>query len=274
MSEGITQFSIEGKSGRLTGWTYGEDAPGPEPALFIHPINLAGECWKDVVTRLEPQRYSLMPDMRGHGSSDAIGPFGLDHWVEDCFTVLDAFGVQRAHLVGGSLGGPIGVAMAAAEPDRALSITAFGSALTIEGGDVEEVLDVLREKGVKGMFRDVIPEISVGPDTDPDTIERILEIANPNDVDTVFEIWKQTIAADVSGLAAGVRCPVLVVNGEFDKTCTPEQGAAMAGALSTEPVRMPGLGHLPMMESPAQTAELVNRFLSEVEAGVAVRARG
>jgi pimeloyl-ACP methyl ester carboxylesterase len=187
MSLELTPFRIDRPAGTIAGWTYGSETAGLAPVLFVHPINLAGACWHEVVTRLEPQRYCLMPDLRGHGSSDAKGPFGLERWAEDCFAALDAFGIDR-------------------------------------------------------------------------------EIANPNDVDTVFEIWKQTISADAGPLAANVRCPVLVVNGELDKTCTPEQGAEMAEALSTEPLSMPGIGHLPMMEAPEQTAELVTRFLAEVDA--------
>ncbi len=46
--------------------------------LFIHPINLQGACWLAVAKALEPERFSVMPDLRGHGRSFASGPFSLD----------------------------------------------------------------------------------------------------------------------------------------------------------------------------------------------------
>lgn len=207
-----------------------------------------------------------MPDLRGHGNSSAQGPFGLSDWAEDCVAVLDAFELGPVHVVGGSLGGPLAVYLAALLPDRVASITSIGGALRIEGENPESVLAVLREKGVQGMFREVLPEISVAPGTDQETIERILALANPNDVETVGAIWKATIESDATEAAGKVRCPALVINGEFDATCTPEQGEEMASALSTRLTVMPGIGHLPMFEAPTELAGLVSEHLERSEA--------
>jgi 3-oxoadipate enol-lactonase len=149
------------------------------------------------------------------------------------------------------------------------SITAIGSALAIEGEDVSAVLEVLREKGVAQMFRDVIPEISVAPGTDQAVIERILELANPNDVDTVAAIWGATITTDVTSFADGVRCPALVISGEHDKTCPVEQGEAMAKGLGAELLILEGVGHLPMVERPAELTAVVARHLDASETAVA-----
>jgi pimeloyl-ACP methyl ester carboxylesterase len=179
---------------------------------------------------------------------------------------MDAAGVERAHVVGASLGGPIAVQLAADVPGRVASVMAIGSALAIRGAEVSEVLAVLREKGVKGMFREVIPQISVAPGTSQEVIERILDLANPNDAETVAAIWGATISDDVTDLAPLVRCPATVVTGEHDLTCTPDQGRVMAEALSTSLVLMPGIGHLPMVEDPAATARVVADHLERAEA--------
>jgi pimeloyl-ACP methyl ester carboxylesterase len=254
-------FDIPGPAGRLRGWTAGARDADRLPVLFVHPINLQGASWEGVAAALDPPRFALMPDMRAHGGSDAAGPFGLEEWGSDLLAVLDHFEVPRAHVVGGSLGGPLAIWLAATHPERVASITAIGSALAIEGDDVEAVLDVLREKGVQGMFREVIPVISVAPGTDTAVIERILELANPNDVETVGAVWGATIAADSAPLAPRVTVPALVISGEHDKTCTPDQGREMATALETELVMMPGVGHLPMVEAPAALAALVSPHL-------------
>jgi len=262
-------FAIDGPAGRLRGWTAGPRDSGRLPILFVHPINLQGACWEGVAAAMEPPRFSIMPDMRGHGASDPQGPYGLAEWGSDLTAALDHFGVERAHVVGGSLGGPLSVYLAATYPERVASITAIGSALKIEGEDVSAVLEVLRERGVQGMFRDVIPEISVAPGTDQAIIERILELANPNDVDTVAAIWGATISSDSAPLAPKVRCPAMVISGEFDKTCTPEQGQAMAEALGVELRTLSGVGHLPRVESPAALAALVSEHLAAAGDGAA-----
>jgi 3-oxoadipate enol-lactonase len=240
-------------------------ARGPTAILFIHPINLQGACWLAVAKALEPERFSVMPDLRGHGRSFASGPFSLDAWTDDCVAGIDRFELDEVHVVGGSLGGPLAVQLAVRHPERVRSITAIGSALKISGDNPESVLGVLREKGVKEMFREVLPQISVAPGTPQPIIDEILELTNPNDAETVAEIWGATIAADVEPIAAAVQCPALVINGEFDATCTPEQGEQMAAALGTHLTMLPGSGHLPMFENPKALAALVSRHLEQAD---------
>jgi len=260
---GLERFSFAGPAGRLTGWTRGTGRnESLTPALFIHPINLAGACWAEVVSRLEPQRLCILLDLRGHGGSEAGGPYGIDSWAEDCFAVLDHFKIARTHVVGGSLGGPLAVVLAARAPDRIASIAAFGSALKIEGEGLDEVIGILREKGVRETFRLLIPELSVAPGTAPEVIERILTLTNPNDVATVTAIWTAAISTDVRKSAEEVRCPALVICGEHDKTCTPTQAADMARALSTDLILMPGIGHIPMLEASEMTATLIAQHLA------------
>ncbi len=257
-------FSIQGPAGRLHGWTAGPRDADALAVLFAHPINLRGACWERVAARID--RFAVMPDLRGHGQSDAAGPYGLEEWGADLLAALDHHELERVHVVGGSLGGPLSVYLAATVPDRVASITAIGSALKIEGDDVSAVLAVLREKGVQGMFREVIPQISVAPGTDQAIIDDILELANPNDVETVGAIWGATIAADSAPLAGDVRCPALVLSGEHDLTCTVEQGRAMAAALGAPFQVLDGVGHLPMVEAPAPLAAAVAAHLDASEA--------
>jgi pimeloyl-ACP methyl ester carboxylesterase len=262
----LRELRVETPAGALAGWSLGRgERGGTAPVLLVHPINLQGACWVDVAAALEPSRRALMPDLRGHGSSHAGGPFGLREWADDLLAALDAEGIESAHVVGGSLGGPLAVYLAAHHPERVRSVVAVGSALHITGDNPESVLGVLREKGVREMFREVIPQISVAPGTSQEVIERILDLANPNDAETVAEIWGATIASDVHAEAERVRCPALVVVGEHDATCTPEQGKEMADALGVRLETLPGLGHLPMLEDPAATARVVSVFLAQVD---------
>lgn len=265
----LEPFALNGPAGRLTGWTSGiSQEQSLTPVLFIHPINLAGICWTEVVSRLEPQRFCILLDLRGHGGSDAHPPYGVEAWTEDCFAVLDHFKMQHVHLVGGSLGGPLAVVIAARAPTRIVSIAAFGSALQIAGADLAPLIGMLDEKGVQETFRELIPAFSVAPDTSPELIEHIVQITNPNDAQTVAAILAAALATDVRDAARAVRCPALVVTGEHDKTCLPEQGAEMAKALGTELVLMPSIGHLPMLEAPEATAALISRHLTLHDQGV------
>ncbi len=262
----LTPLSIDGPAGRLAGWSTGAPSSADRlPVLFIHPINMRGLIWEDVAAALAPDRLCVLPDMRAHGESDPSGPFGLEEWASDLRAVLAATGIGRAHLVGGSLGGPLAAVLAAAEPARFASVTAIGSSLNFEGVDVAAVLAMFDEFGVAGTFRRVFPEITFAPGCPEEVVERGIALANPNDTETVKAVWLATITSDATTAARAVGCPSLVLTGEFDATCTPAMGLELARALRTEQVLMPDVGHMPMLEAPARTAELVARHLELAE---------
>lgn len=264
----LVAFEFDTPLQTLRGWTAGPRSAKARrhPILFVHPINLQGSSWGRVASALCADRFCLLPDLRGHGRSTSHPPFGVDAWVEDLLAVLDHFEVPRCHLVGGSLGGTLAVSLAERAPERVLSIVGFGTTLAIEGEDLESVLDVLAEKGVRRMFEEVIPAISVAPNTPQPLIDEIVAATNPNDVPTVAAVWRATIETDVRHLAGRVRAPAMIVSGEHDLTCPPEQGRAMAQALSAPFVRMPAVGHLPMYEAPDQTADMIRMHVEGQEA--------
>lgn len=259
-------FTVGGPVGPLAGWSTGLASSGL-PVMLVHPINLQARAWFRVVEWLAlDDRICVMPDLRGHGRSTASGPFGLAEWTADVLAVADAFGLERFHVVGGSLGGPIAISLAAQKPDRVASVCSVGGALRIEGGEVDEVVSILRAKGVRRMFEDVIPRISVGPLAGPDTVAAVLDLVNTNDVDTVVEIWRATVAVDAGPLAGAVVCPASVITGEYDLTCPVLQGREMADALGVELQVLPGHGHLPMVEAPERLGALLAEHLYKAEA--------
>lgn len=261
----MDQFRVDGPAGILVGETHGARTADRTPILFLHPINLRGRCWRQVARAVGgDDRFCLLPDLRGHGDSTPRGPFGLKEWGDDCLTVLDHFGVERVHLVGGSLGGPLAVHLAARIPDQVESVSAFGSALTIRGPEVSSVLPMLQELGVRGMFAEAV-SFSLAPGSPAAVVEDVIGMSNPNDVDTVTEIWTATVSVDVTESATSVRCPVSVATGEHDRTCPPDQGAEMAQRFGSHHVVIADVGHLAMVEAPDTAARLLKEHLSRAE---------
>jgi pimeloyl-ACP methyl ester carboxylesterase len=94
------------------------------PLLLIHgDFSNGADAWGTVVDALAGRRRSLVVDRRGHGASPrAPRPYAIAADAADLVDVLDAAGVEAAHVVGHSYGGLVAVELAAAAPDRVQSL--------------------------------------------------------------------------------------------------------------------------------------------------------
>ncbi|HUQ22025.1 MAG TPA: alpha/beta hydrolase, partial [Gaiellaceae bacterium] len=91
---------------------------GP-PLLLIHGLGYARWGWEPVVEALARSFDVLLFDNRGVGASDAPpGPYTAAEMAGDAVQVLDEAGVERAHVVGTSLGGMVAQELALGHPDR------------------------------------------------------------------------------------------------------------------------------------------------------------
>lgn len=91
---------------------------GP-PVLAVHGITGNHLWWAETVGALAGRATVLAPDLRGRSLSAGLpGPYGLSAHVPDLAGVLDAEGVDRATLVGHSMGGFVAARLAAAHPER------------------------------------------------------------------------------------------------------------------------------------------------------------
>lgn len=106
-----------------------------EVILFLHGgTGAAARHWQPQLDRWAGRGYRcIAPDLRGHGGTTNDRD-GLDQrlMAEDASRLLAACGVDRAHLVGFSIGGVIALYLALAHPDQVASITAIGSHMTVD----------------------------------------------------------------------------------------------------------------------------------------------
>ena len=102
--------------------------PDSPVVLAVHGITGNHRCWTYLVDTLKECRV-IAPDLRGRGGSHEVpGPFGLRTHADDMVRVLDAFEMDRAVLVGHSMGGFVATVAAHRHPDR------FHSVVLVDGG--------------------------------------------------------------------------------------------------------------------------------------------
>jgi 3-oxoadipate enol-lactonase len=96
--------------------------PEKTPILLIHGIGADHDMWKPQIESLPKAGYFvIIPDLRGHGSSEVPEIFRIIDCARDIKELLDTLNIQRAHLVGVSMGGMVAQQFVVNYPDRAIS---------------------------------------------------------------------------------------------------------------------------------------------------------
>lgn len=190
-------------------------------------------------THLPGRRYTL-EDMAG----DAVG-------------LLDALGVDSAHVVGASLGGMVAQTMAIAHPDRVRSLASLMST-TGRRGVGRTSLRVLRhvlarpprtaEEAVERRVRVLVQVGSTGFAPDVDELRRVSDLAAGRDPDAREGRRRQhravRTAPDRTQALRQLTVPTVVVHGTADLMCHPSGGRATAEAVpGARLVLVPGMGH-------------------------------
>jgi pimeloyl-ACP methyl ester carboxylesterase len=141
MSATPQMFNVPVDGGRLNVAKWGDRGP---VVYAAHGITANYLMWQPLADLLAGEVQLVAPDLRGRGDSGALpGPYGMAAHVRDAIATLDAMHVQRAVVLGGSMGGYVAVLMAARHPDRvsAVGLCDGGVALPVpEGIDPDEML--------------------------------------------------------------------------------------------------------------------------------------
>lgn len=123
----LTTFSRDGL-------TFDVEDLGPrrgEPVVLLHGWPGGATTWAEVAPELAAQGFRvLVPDQRGYGEGArpaGIRPYVMDELVADVVGLLDAAGLDRAHVVGHDWGGAVAWALATAEPQRLGSLTVLST---------------------------------------------------------------------------------------------------------------------------------------------------
>lgn len=248
--------------------------------LFIHGLSTRADRWRSVLERLGASGLRAIAfDLPGHGlaakpadfdySSPSLAKFSLG--------VLDALGIEAAHIVGTSLGGHIAVLAALSAPERCASlflVAPLGLApIAPEAGEaIRRSVRNVSTEGVRAKLANVFVDPSFA--TEDLILEESRINASVGAVDALSALGDYIVERLNSELvmdplvALSARLPVGLLWGEHDKMVPPSVGHAAAAAL--------GIGALPMMHNTghAPYVEQPDKFVAcwRAAAGLVVEA--
>lgn len=222
-------------------------------------------------------------DHRDTGQSTTVPPGAATYAVEDMagdvLAVMDAHGLERAHLVGMSLGGYIAQMLALTAPGRVASLTLIGSEpLGWDGGPLPHISDAFlahfaalraldwTDRAAVAAFLVETDRLCAGSgrpfEADAARARAQRALDRTDSPASMFNHATAAVRQDWTGRFRDIACPVLVIHGAEDPILPVANGQAIAEGISgAELLVLPGVGH----ELPPQLfAMLADRIAAHV----------
>lgn len=239
-----------------------DEGRGPA-VVFLHGYPLCGDIWRN--QRILSDSYRLIiPDLPGFGETDAADLSSIREYADWVSRLLQERGIDRAIVVGHSMGGYIALALVIHHASQCAGLALIctqAHADTVEGrhGRLEAVQRVERE-GV-GFLAETMSEKLLHPES-PESLRielaRFIRKASPKGV--VCALRAMADRPDVREQLNSVHQSALVLYGSGDRLFSAERPIELAKRLPHSVIHAcPRSGHMPMMEEP----EMVTRRLRE-----------
>jgi pimeloyl-ACP methyl ester carboxylesterase len=251
-----------------------------EPIVFIHGAGIADSFLPVVIDPAVRDHYrTIRYRRRGHGGSSPVdGPFSVSDHAIDCRALLEALGVEKAHVVGQSYAGAVALQLAVDAPEVVASLALFEPALMAVPSApqfleaVGPILDRYGSGDRVGAVHAFFAAVG-GPDWRShveSTVQGGLEQAE-NDAATLFESDMPSLQAWEFGAeqAAKINQPVLYVLGSDSPPVFGEGRDLLHSWLPrTEDAVLAGATHMLQMDRPAEAAAALADFVKRHPAAV------
>ena len=238
---------------------------GPEdgtPVLMIHGFGADLSTWMFNQQALAEDRPVYAVDLPGHGgSAKQVDDASVEGLARTIRAYMDAARIDKAHLVGHSLGGAIAVAIAIDAPERVTALTLVapaGMGEEIAGDFIAGFISETRSR----KLRPVLEMLVANPDlVSADMVEDVLKFKR---LDGAPEALKAVAAANFEGGAqkvslrdrlGEVSVPVNVVWGEDDRILPASHAEGLPEGVKV--TRLPGVGHIAHMEKSSEINNVI-----------------
>jgi 3-oxoadipate enol-lactonase len=240
--------------------------------VLIQGMGLDHLGWEPVLRKLRRHFRLVLVDNRGFGRSDRpAGSFAVADMVGDIVAVLDAAGIERAHVLGASLGGLVAQELAITHPERvdglvlACTTPGWPFAYPMPAASVRLIVATRRMTREAARRRNTENALSArSVQHHPELVNRLLELQGSRPADPGVLSAQAAAGARYAGRLRQRRigARTLVLHGSADTVVDPRNGKLLADRIpDARLVIFPELGHLLFWEDPDGFAEAAASFL-------------
>jgi pyruvate dehydrogenase E2 component (dihydrolipoamide acetyltransferase) len=244
-------------------------AGGATPIVFIHGFGADLNTWMFNQPALAENRRAVALDLPGHGGSTKALDSGADAaaFADVLARALAALAIDRAHVVGHSLGGAVAVVFAAAHPERVASLTLIapaGLGAEINADFINGFIKAQRRRDMQDVLALLVHDAAL---VSRQMVEDVLRYKRLDGVQSALEAVAAasfpngTQANPDPGIIATLAPPMQIIWGREDRIIPAAQAEAMTGRALIHIID--GAGHLPHMEKAGEVNRLIAGFIAE-----------
>jgi pimeloyl-ACP methyl ester carboxylesterase len=232
------------------------------PLVLIHGAGGTYLTWHPYLRRLQNETvYAL--DLPGHGESQGAGRQSIDEYAEDVLGFLDRLNIQKAVLMGISMGSAVTLTVALKHPERMRGIALLGG-----GGKMRVANAVLETAANPNTFEAAVDMINAGCFSEhaaPELIslskQHMLKLS-PSVLLGDFQACNQF---NVMEKLSQIDVPALILCGVLDKMMPSKFSESLHNGISNSQLHLvEHAGHMLQLEQPEKVAALLKQFLDEL----------
>jgi len=250
---------------------YEEHGKGDETIVFSHGLLWSARMFEAQVTKFSEKYRVLAYDHRGQARSEVKGPFDQDTLAEDAAELIRKLVGGPVHFIGLSMGGFVGMRLAARHPELIRSLI-----LLETSAQAEPIENLPQYKLLNGIVRwfGIIPPVA-------NKVMKIMFakswLANPANAQAISR-WKKELSSNkksITGPVEGViyrkgveeelghiTCPTLVIVGNEDVATTPAKAVFIQKGIKDSKLEyISGAGHSSCIEKPEEVNQVIWNWL-------------
>jgi pimeloyl-ACP methyl ester carboxylesterase len=250
--------------------------PGSPAVVLLHGFGSSIYTWKEVIPGLGREHDVVALDLPGFGGSEQPSGLSFELYPRVVLGLMDRLALDRAALVGSSMGGAVAALVAADHPERVARLALLDAAgFNFRGGDVPAIIRVIAgpaspllaalpgkrlavEIALRQVFHD---DAKITPERVSAYLAPALRPGSAAALRSLGASWTRRPDAVIAVLPR-IRAPALVVWGREDRWVPVEHASRFAAAIpEARTAIIEECGHLPQEERPEEVIALLLAFL-------------